>query len=115
MKKEFESGRIEIRRTARTSLPYGASVQDYIEMLQQEADSLGAETSKIFIDFSYEMGYYNNPDLYVELQWMSPEIDKEYNKRIDAEKKKNLLDAEKKRKSQAAEEALYLKLKKKYE
>jgi hypothetical protein len=115
MKNKFEPGKMDIRRTERFPMPYGESVRNYTDSLKLFAEEKQIDLDKIYIDFDYEMGYYNNPDLFVELQWMSPETDKEYNKRIETEKKKNLLDAENKRKSLLAEQALYLKLKKKYE
>jgi len=113
-KPKFDTSRQEIRRTIRIDRPWGCSVQEYIERLQHEAEVKGVDLSKIYLDFDYEMGYYNNPDLYVELVWMSPETDKEYNKRITAEKERVLKDAENARKSRDQERALYEKLKLKY-
>lgn len=72
----------------------------------------------VYFDTGYSMGYYNNPDIHVELSATRPETDTEYNLRIEAWNKRRLLDLENAKKAKAKQAEIEYKewerLKKKY-
>ena len=97
---------------------YLGRVVDFMAEAQSFADKHGVDVKEVTLEFDYEMGYYNNPDLRTRFRLYRPETEVEYQKRYDQWLKS--LEAGKKAAATAKENkeahdlAEYERLKKKY-